>query len=154
MFNHCIFASSLTIKKGDMKSTIFVIVILATAISCKNQTETKHVETTPEAHRIAVQNVFLSEKILEYNYGDNVYEVNFESESKLHWKCVKGDEIGKEADEIYFSHRLSKQSLFISWIEKDGLGVSQVLNFKNKTVNTFLKIGKELIPLSGTLREL
>ncbi|MCX2680071.1 MoaF N-terminal domain-containing protein [Galbibacter sp. EGI 63066] len=135
-----------------MKNAIFAIMILTTIISCKN--ETRKVEVTQEEKSIPKKIVSLSGKILEYNYGDYVYKVNFKSENKLHWKCIKGDEKGKEADETYSTQRLNNYTFFISWVEQDGLGVSEVINLKDNTVNCFLKIDKEIIPLIGKIREL
>ena len=93
-------------------------------------------------------------KTFEYNYGDVVYHVNFKSANTLHWKAIKGEEAGKEDDETYTIQQLSSTTYFIAWIEKDGLGVSQVLNLKDKKINAFLKIDKEIIPLAGSAREL
>ncbi|PKH51908.1 hypothetical protein CXF68_14965 [Tenacibaculum sp. Bg11-29] len=131
-----------------MKNAIFAIMILIINISCENA------EITQEEKSISEKIISLSGKTLEYNYGNSVYELNFKSENKLHWKCVKGDEKGEEADETYSTQRLNNYTLFVSWIEQGGLGVSQVINLKENTINSFLKIDKEIIPLSGTIREL
>ncbi|MGG6230484.1 phenolic acid decarboxylase [Tenacibaculum sp. SDUM215027] len=136
-----------------MKKVIFAIMILTTIISCKNQNESKG-ELTDIEKNTPERTVSFSGKSFEYNYGDYVYEVNFKSENTLHWKCVKGNEKGREADETYSKQKLNNYTLFISWVEEDGLGVSQVVNLKNNTVNTFLKIDKEIIPLTGTIHEL
>ena len=93
-------------------------------------------------------------KTFEYTYGDVVYHVNFKSANTLHWKAIKGEEAGREDDETYTIQQLSSTTYFIAWIEKDGLGVSQVLNLKDKKINAFLKIDKEIIPLTGSAREL
>jgi len=93
-------------------------------------------------------------KKVEYNYGSYMYHLNFLSENKLHWECIKGDEKGKYADETYSVQRLNNFSFLISWVEQDGLGVSQVLNLKDNTINCFLKIDKEIIPLSGSVKVL
>ncbi|WP_028888986.1 MoaF-related domain-containing protein [Tenacibaculum ovolyticum] len=131
-----------------MKNAIFAIMILIINISCENA------EITQEEKSISEKIISLSGKTLEYNYGNSVYELNFKSENKLHWKCVKGDEKGEEADETYSTQRLNNYTLFVSWIEQGGLGVSQVINLKENTINSFLKIDKEIIPLSGIIREL
>ncbi|WP_445455162.1 MoaF-related domain-containing protein [Flavobacterium sp. HNIBRBA15423] len=137
-----------------MKKAIFTIIILTTIISCKNQNNAKNIETTQQEKTPDLEIDSLSGKTLEYNYGDNMYVVNFKSEKELHWKCIKGDEKGKEAIETYLTLRLDNHTLFISWVENDGLGVSQVINLKNNTVKTFLKIDREIIPLTATIREL
>ncbi|WP_064967337.1 MoaF-related domain-containing protein [Tenacibaculum ovolyticum] len=131
-----------------MKNAIFAIMILIINISCENA------EITQEEKSISEKIISLSGKTLEYNYGNSVYELNFKSENKLHWKCVKGDEKGEEADETYSTQRLNNYTLFVSWIEQGELGVSQIINLKENTINSFLKIDKEIIPLSGIIREL
>lgn len=138
----------------NMKNAILAIMILTSIISCKNKNETKNTETTQDEKKSTEEMVTLSGKTFEYNYGDHVYEVNFKSGDKLHWKCIKGDDKGKEADETYATQRLNNYTFFISWIEQDGLGVSQVINLNDNTVKTFLRIEKEIIPLTGTIREL
>ncbi len=123
------------------KTLIFIAVIFTSFFNCKN---TDHIE--PEIN--------LSGKKFEYNYGDFVYEIVFKSNSSLEWNCTQGEDKGKNGIEKYSFQKLDKNLFFISWIEKDGLGVSQVVNFKENKINTFLKQEKEIISLSGTIREL
>ena len=127
---------------------------LSIITSCQNKNETE--KTMPFKNDITIlENVIsLSGKNLEYNYGDYIYQINFKSENKLHWKCLKGDEKGEEAVETYSMQRLNNHTFFISWIEENGLSVSQVINLKDKKVNSFLKIEKDIIPLLGTIRQL
>lgn len=93
-------------------------------------------------------------KTFEYNYGDVIYHINFKSNNTLHWKAIKGEEEGREDDETYSLQQLSSTTYFIAWIEKDGLGVSQIINLKDKKINSFLKIDKEIISLTGSMKEL
>lgn len=97
---------------------------------------------------------FLTDKTVEYNYGDIVYHVTFKPDNQLRWQCVQGDEQGKAADENYAVHQLNDTTFFITWVEQDGTGVSQVADFTQNKVECFLYIGKDIIPLSGTLRVL
>lgn len=68
-------------------------------------------------------------------------------------EAIKGDETGHGADEEYSLQRIDDHILFVSWIEKDGVGVSQVLNFRDNKINVFLKFGEQVIPLSGSIEE-
>lgn len=63
-----------------MKKAIFTIIILTTIISCKNQNNIKNIETTQKEKTSLSEIDSLSEKTLEYNYGDYGYVVNFKSE--------------------------------------------------------------------------
>lgn len=127
------------------------LIVLFTVVSCKNEAEKvtkKAVETVME------KPINLAGKKLEYNYGDYIYHLDFKTDTTLYWKCVEGDEKGKEADETYKTQRLNNHTLFVSWVEADGLGVSQVINLKDYKINCYLKIDKEIIPLNGTIKEL
>jgi len=93
-------------------------------------------------------------KTFEYDYGTAAYRVNYKSTETLHWKAIKGEEAGKESDETYALQQLNPYTFFVSWIEADGLGVSLVLNLKEKKINAFLKIDAEIVPLSGTVTEI
>lgn len=136
-----------------MRKIIFAILTMSFVFSCKQQAK-ETVSKTSNSNEISNDKpINLSGKTLEYNYGEYVYVVNFKSAKELHWKCVKGAENGKEAVETYSTQRLNNDSLFISWVEQDGTGVSQVINLKNYTIACFLKIDKETLPLSGTIRE-
>lgn len=90
----------------------------------------------------------------QYDYGENIYVVNFLDDKSLRWECVKGDELGKQATETYIMQHLGEKRFFISWIEADGLGVSQVLDLNDKTIHSFLKIEKSIIPLSGSVDQI
>lgn len=93
-------------------------------------------------------------KTFEYDYGDSAYRVEYKSASILHWKAIKGEEIGRESDETYVLQQLNPYTFFLSWIEKDGLGASVVLNLKEKKINAFLKIDAEIVSLSGIVTEI
>ncbi len=128
-------------------SSILLVSIFFILSSCTSNNNTnQNEETTDEIN--------LEGKTLEYNYGNTIYQVSFKSSNQLHWKCIKGDELGQEADETYFTHRLNSYSFFISWVEANDIGVSQVINLNENVVNCFLKIDKEVISLSGTIKEL
>jgi len=106
-------------------------------------------ETTEKSEPLSIVG-----KIFEYDYGHATYRVQYKSADTLHWKAIKGEEIGKESDETYVLQQLNPYTFFLSWIEEDGLGATVVLNLKEKKINAFLKIDAEIVPLSGTVREI
>ena len=135
--------------------TLTVITFSLVLVSCNAKTEEKHVENKETQQKEIVEKIInLQGKTLEYNYGETLYQLSFNTDKDLHWKCILGDEKGREADETYEVQRLNDHTFFISWIESDGLGVSQVINLKDYKVNCYLKIDKDIIPLSGTIKEL
>ncbi|MFV7789991.1 phenolic acid decarboxylase [Aliarcobacter lanthieri] len=122
-----------------MKWSIGIITLMVTLLGfsgCNNTANTK-------------DEVSLVGKIFEYHYGTASYRVEYKSDDVLHWKAIKGEETGRESDEAYKIQKLGENVYFVSWVEADGLSANIVLNLKEKKVNTFLKIDKEIIPLSG-----
>lgn len=93
-------------------------------------------------------------KKIKYDYGEHGFVMSFISENKLHWKCIKGPYKGQEADETYTVEALDSNIFFISWVEKDGIVVSQVANLEKKQIKSFMVIEKKIIPLLGTLKVL
>lgn len=86
-----------------------------------------------------------------YDYGDAKYELDCLTDSTLHWKCIEGEEKGKEETDKYKKQNLGNNSVFVTWIEADGIGVSQILNFTNGDVSSFLKIDKEIVLGNGKI---
>ncbi|RBQ27767.1 phenolic acid decarboxylase [Arcobacter sp. CECT 9188] len=122
-----------------MKWSIGIITLMVTLLGfsgCNNTANTK-------------DEVSLVGKIFEYHYGTASYLVEYKSDDVLHWKAIKGEETGRESDEAYKIQKLDENVYFVSWVEADGLSANIVLNLKEKKVNTFLKIDREIIPLSG-----
>lgn len=106
-------------------------------------------ETTDKSEPLSIVG-----KTFEYDYGNSAYRVEYKSASILHWKAIKGEEIGRESDETYVLQQLNLYTFFLSWIEEDGLGASVVLNLKEKKINAFLKIDAEIVSLSGIVTEI
>lgn len=145
------------IKSKFLGSVIFALALLISTMSCANEnakTPQADKNGTMKSTAVAEKSIPLVGKTLEYNYGKNVYQVQFKTAKDLHWKCMKGDEKGKEADETYVTQKLNDYTYFVSWVEADGLGVSQVVNLKDNVVHCYLKIEKDIIPLSGSIRAL
>ncbi|WP_109831877.1 MoaF-related domain-containing protein [Reichenbachiella versicolor] len=135
-----------------MKRILFALMILAAMASCKRQNQVKNEQVIEKVTTESI--IDLPGKTLEYDYGDYVYQIDFKSDSILHWECIKGDEKGANADENYATQRLNAHTFFISWVEESGLGVSQVINLKENVINCYLKIDKDIIPLEGKIREI
>lgn len=94
----------------------------------------------------------LISKTLEYDYGESVYHLTFESDSTLHWTAVRGSEKGLQGREIYRANWISKDKLFITWGEENGTGVSQVLDFEKGKVFNHLLFGRELYAGEGSIK--
>lgn len=92
-------------------------------------------------------------KVLEYDYGNDKYEIEFKSENELRWAGIAGEEKGQSGNEKYLIHQYSTLKFFVSWIETNGMFVAQHIDLGRNIVNTFLIIDKEIITLYGTINE-
>ena len=79
-----------------------------------------------------------------YDYGDARYEVKYLTDSTLHWECVFGEEKGRQETDRYYQKELEGNSVFVTWAEADGIGVSQVIDFNKNTVQSYLLINKKI----------
>ena len=97
--------------------------------------------------------VELINRTIVYQYDEeNVYHLTFDTDSTLHWEAIKGNETGLKGHEVYIAEWISNDKLFITWGEKSGTGVSQVLDFKKGKVYNHLLFGRELYAGEGNIR--
>ena len=92
-------------------------------------------------------------KTIEYKYGDDIYLVKIDSDSTLHWWANSGSEKGIKAYENYKSEMIDNK-VFITWEEENGVGVSQILDFKNGVVHNHILKDREISIGAGTIRTL
>ena len=90
-------------------------------------------------------------KTIEYRYGKSVYHVTFDNDSEMHWEAISGDETGVKEKETYKLHVLDDQTVFITWGEANGIGVSQVLDFKKGIVYNHLLRGRDVDIMTGEI---
>lgn len=79
-----------------------------------------------------------------YDYGDARYEVKCLTDSTLRWECVFGEEKGRQETDRYYQKELEGNSVFVTWAEADGIGVSQIIDFNKNTVQSYLLIDKKI----------
>lgn len=65
-------------------------------------------------------------------------EETFVSDTIVHWKIVDEEGATTESDEVISYKKLNDNLFFISWIEKTGLTVSQVLDVEKAKVTAFI----------------
>lgn len=118
-------------------------------VSCQQKQEPKKAE----AVTALTKPIVLSGKKIRYDYGASQYEVTVKNDTLLRWKSLSGISKGTMGEERYYKQDIAPGIIFISWIEKDGLGVSQVVNWNTHVVNSYLRIDNQIIPISGTLTE-
>lgn len=101
---------------------------------------------------VKVQELQLVHRTLEYQYDDDVYHLTFVTDSTLHWEAVKGAEAGLKGEEVYVAEWIDTDRLFITWGEKSGTGVSQILDFRQGKVFNHLLFGREPYAGEGTIK--
>ena len=94
----------------------------------------------------------LIHKTIEYTYGESVYHVTIDSDSTLHWEAMAGDEKGVKENEHYIIESIHDHMMFITWGEANGIGVSQVLNFKEGVVHNHLLRGRDVSNGQGIIK--
>lgn len=90
----------------------------------------------------------------EYNYGEDVYQVEFMTVDKLRWTGIAGSEKGQSAEEDYLTLQLDETTFYLAWVEDSGVGVSQIVDLKEGEFLTCLFLKKDVMPLTGTLSQL
>jgi phenolic acid decarboxylase len=115
-----------------MKIILVVSAIISSVImsSCNQKTDLK------------IEPNDLIGKTIEYTYGESIYHVTIDSDTQLHWEAMAGDEKGVLEEETYVIESIGDATLFITWGEANGIGVSQVLDFKNGVVHNHLIKGR------------
>jgi hypothetical protein len=91
-------------------------------------------------------------KTIEYQYGESVYHVTFDSDTTLHWEAVAGDETGTKENETYVSEWIDSKKLFITWGEANGIGVSQILDIEKGKVHNHLLRNRDASMDEGNIR--
>lgn len=90
---------------------------------------------------------------IEYasEHSKDTYRFDVKDESKIIWKRIAGTDVGKGDEEDYCITLLDEDKILITWIEADGLGLSNVLNFKAGTCLTHGNNGRTVWKHTGKL---
>jgi hypothetical protein len=91
-------------------------------------------------------------KTIEYQYGESIYHVTLETDTKMHWEAMAGDEKGAYEEETYIIESVDDSKIFITWGEANGIGVSQVLDFENGIVYNHLLRGRDASMGRGSIK--
>ncbi|GEN69055.1 MoaF-related domain-containing protein [Chryseobacterium rhizosphaerae] len=118
--------------------TLFLIVmasLVSNACTEKPKTEKKQEITNKTDNMVNIRNLIGS--TYEWKYKEYTYHITLLSDSMVHWKLIKGDYPGAtEETDTYVYSPLDQTKIFISWIEKSGLGISAVLDFETMNLYT------------------
>jgi MoaF C-terminal domain len=120
-----------------MMRQLFLFILIVLLASCQQKPD----ETTDG---IVIMPEDLIGKTIEYRYGESIYHVTIDSDSTMHWEAMAGDEKGTLESETYVIASVDDSKLFITWGEENGIGVSQVLDFKKGLVYNHLLRGRAI----------
>lgn len=91
-------------------------------------------------------------KTLEFAYSNETFSIQVLTSSQLKWTRTKGENTGAGDTEDYVYSQLTPDIAVMTWIEADGLGLSNALNLSNMTVTTHANMGREVFENAGALR--
>jgi hypothetical protein len=122
----------------------FVIIVILSGLfftSCNNNQQTE-TNSKKEIMDTTLDFALIGKKGL-ITFPEMKAEVNYTSDSTLHWKTTdtKGEVL--EGDENISYKKLTDNIHFLNWIEKDGWTVSQIINTKEGTVKAYWSFNDE-----------
>ena len=91
----------------------------------------------------------IMETSFQFIYSDETYRIDVISEKRLRWTRVAGDNAGQSDEETYVFDVLSPEIILLTWIEADGLGLSNVLNLRAGTLITHANHAREVFQNKG-----
>ena len=86
-----------------------------------------------------------------FEYEAESYRIEVLDGTTVQWTQTKGPEEGKTDIERYILSRLGDRSVAITWIEADGLGLTNILDFEKLSVTTHANVGRDVFENAGKL---
>ena len=92
-------------------------------------------------------------KIFLFDYGEFLVKVHYLTERSLKWEQIKGSSPGLTAEETYNSTEIRNDIQMMSWQEKDGSVIVQLLDWeKERVYTTWISTDKTVHNFQGTIR--
>jgi len=94
-----------------------------------------------------------------YRYESGLEVIgDFKSNDYLEWECIKGPAKGQTGQESIHIFEISRNIYFVSWLEKSGTSVSQIVDLNKFMVRVFVTYdsgqGRQSFVDTGTLEEI
>ena len=86
-----------------------------------------------------------------FEYSSETYLIEVLDGEKLRWTQERGPKVGSGDTENYVFSEIAGETVLLTWIEADGLGLSNVLNFASGTVTTHANVGRDVFVNPGKL---
>lgn len=120
------------------------LIALSMLTACQ-QSKEENKKNEPTEELVATSFVLVGKKA-KLVYPDFEAEMEYLSEDQLHWKTVsETGEISEGVEKASYK-QLNASQFFVSWIEQDGISVSQIIDMKEGKVFVFLTYADENSP--------
>lgn len=127
-----------------------------------HSSDSAHKASHEQAAPIQATDTTLVGKRLYLHFPTNSSTVEYISDDHLFWSSRDSVHGYKEGEDTYHAVRIDTSVFFVNWVEADGTTVSQVLDLKEHTCQTFLtsnifskkKDKRVTVVLSGTIEKI
>lgn len=134
--------------------------LLVTSCHSSDTSQKAHSEQAPSP--VQSTDTTLVGKRLYLNFPTNSSTVEYISDDHLFWSSRDSVHGYKEGEDTYHAVRIDSSVFFVNWVEADGTTVSQVLDLKEHTCQTFLtsnifskkKDKRVTVVLSGSIEKI
>ena len=134
--------------------------LIVTSCHSSDTSQKAHSEQAPSP--VQSTDTTLVGKRLYLNFPTNSSTVEYISDDHLFWSSRDSIHGYKESEDTYHAVRIGSSVFFVNWVEADGTTVSQVLDLKEHTCQTFLtsnifskkKDKRVTVVLSGTIEKI
>ena len=127
-----------------------------------HSSDSAHKASHEQAAPIQATDTTLVGKRLHLHFPTNSSTVEYISDDHLFWSSRDSVHGYKEGEDTYHAVRIDSSVFFVNWVEADGTTVSQVLDLKEHTCQTFLtsnifskkKDKRVTVVLSGSIEKI
>lgn len=141
--------------------TLYTLTASLFVTSC-HSSDSAHKASHEQAAPIQATDTTLVGKRLHLHFPTNSSTVEYISDDHLFWSSRDSVHGYKEGEDTYHAVRIDSSVFFVNWVEADGTTVSQVLDLKEHTCQTFLtsnifsakKDKRVTVVLSGSIEKI
>ena len=127
-----------------------------------HSSDSAHKTSHEQAAPVQATDTTLVGKRLHLHFPTNSSTVEYISDDHLFWSSRDSVHGYKEGEDTYHAVRIDSSVFFVNWVEADGTTVSQVLDLKEHTCQTFLtsnifskkKDKRVTVVLSGSIEKI
>jgi phenolic acid decarboxylase len=102
------------------------------------------------ATKAYASDAYIGQFLYKYD-GGSVYRLTVKDAKSMSWECINGSEKGANGIEKPERFKVVDKIYFVSWVEKTGINVSQVIDLKQMKVYSTIIDGKERYILKGII---